>query len=110
MKYETIMGGEFLAPHYSEEEQVAWRVYVEMSSACSDPVLRAKTVMAIRDAKARGHYDMCMEALTMRRRQRLTTAIVTQRRWQSKVSRRPQRGRHHDSWAIREKYVTCRDA
>ena len=30
-----------------------------------------------------------------------------QRMWQSKVSRRPARGRHHDSWAIREKYVRC---
>lgn len=30
---------------------------------------------------------------------------VNQRRWQSNVSRRPARGRHHDSWAIREQYV-----
>ena len=30
---------------------------------------------------------------------------ICQRKWQSKVSRRPSRGRHHDSWEIREKYV-----
>jgi hypothetical protein len=30
-----------------------------------------------------------------------------QRNWGSKVSRRPQRGNHHDSWATREAYVRC---
>ena len=30
-----------------------------------------------------------------------------QRKWQSRVSRRPQRDAHHDSWGIREKYVRC---
>lgn len=30
-----------------------------------------------------------------------------QRKWQARVSRRPKRGNHHDSWAIREQYVRC---
>jgi hypothetical protein len=33
---------------------------------------------------------------------------LRQRNWGSKVSRRPQRGNHHDSWAIREAYMRCK--
>jgi hypothetical protein len=29
----------------------------------------------------------------------------TQRHWQAAVSRRPSRGRHHDSWTLRESYM-----
>lgn len=32
---------------------------------------------------------------------------VQQRKWQASGSRRPSRARHHDSIAIREKYVRC---
>lgn len=32
-------------------------------------------------------------------------AAQRQRRFQAADSRRPARGRHHDSWAIRERYV-----
>lgn len=30
---------------------------------------------------------------------------LLQRHWQTHTSRRPSRGRNHDSWSIREKYV-----
>lgn len=36
-----------------------------------------------------------------------TRQQLWQREWGSKVSRRPQRGNHHDSWATREAYVRC---
>jgi hypothetical protein len=38
-------------------------------------------------------------------REGLRRSIVMQRHWQARVSRRPQRGRHHDSWDGRERYV-----
>jgi hypothetical protein len=104
-QYETVLGGEFLASHYPEAAQVAYRVYVEMSSGCSTPVTKAKMAAALRDAKARGYEDLALQALLSRRRQRLNTATVLQRKWQSKISRRPGRQRHHDSAEIRERYV-----
>lgn len=56
---------------------------------------------------AYGERDAVMRLIMDRRRWWLEERTRSQRRWQSKVSRRPQRGRHHDSWAIREKYVRC---
>lgn len=32
---------------------------------------------------------------------------LRQREWQTRVSRRPQRNRHADSWPTRERYVRC---
>ena len=40
------------------------------------------------------------------RRDWLNYVTVTQRNWQRRT-RRPSRARHHDSIAIREKYVRC---
>lgn len=37
----------------------------------------------------------------------LDDLAVTQRRWQSSVSKNPCKGRNHDSWATREAYVRC---
>ena len=36
-----------------------------------------------------------------------TWTIETQRKWQASISRRPARGKHHDSWEIRERWVRC---
>lgn len=54
-----------------------------------------------------GERDYVLGLILARRRYFLTEATLRQRRWQASVSRRPQRGRHHDSWAMREKYVRC---
>lgn len=40
-------------------------------------------------------------------RNNLEWHTLMQRKWQTKVSRRPSRGRHHDSWDIREEHVAC---
>lgn len=61
--------------------------------------------IAMREARALQVEGEVIELLLAVRRERLARAILTQREWQTKVSRRPARGRHHDSWAIREQYV-----
>ena len=38
----------------------------------------------------------------------LNFATSSQQHWGARVSRRPLRGNHYDSWGMREKYVTCR--
>ena len=43
--------------------------------------------------------------LLERRAEQRARVAAYQQRWQHKVPRRPQRGNHHDSWAIRESYV-----
>jgi Zn ribbon nucleic-acid-binding protein len=52
-------------------------------------------------------YGEVMKVVLAARREWLTWLTVKQREWQTKTSRRPARGRHHDSWSIREKYVRC---
>jgi hypothetical protein len=49
--------------------------------------------------------DYVRRAILEARAANRTWVTVTQRKWQASVSRRPARGRHHDSWAIREGYV-----
>ena len=50
-----------------------------------------------------------VEIVLEKRREYRAKLGAWQRRWQSGVSRRPQRGAHHDSWAIRESYVRYPD-
>jgi hypothetical protein len=61
--------------------------------------------MALREAKRLGIYPQAARLAMAQRQSRLAYVTRLQRDWQSKVSHRPQRGRHHDSWKIREKYV-----
>lgn len=66
--------------------------------------LRTKAVLAFADSM--GFGDRAREVLMDKRRERLRKEVVQQRKWQTKVSRRPLRGYHSDSWAIREQYVS----
>lgn len=68
-----------------------------------------RNVMALRLAKELGpiEYDQILGAVIERRKAWRTHQTLSQRKWQTNTSRRPQRGRHHDSWSIREKYVRC---
>lgn len=83
---------------------------VDGAWAIDIPVSALRTALALRLAKSMGEetYAEVIGMALARRRDRLTYQTVTQRQWQARVSRRPQRGNHHDSWAIRERYVTGR--
>lgn len=66
-----------------------------------------RTALALRLAKQYGPdmYALVLDAALVRRAEWRTHQVLSQRKWQTNVSRRPARGRHHDSWQIREKYV-----
>lgn len=85
------------------------RYVIEMFfiGATNHPVDNKRNALALRIAKAEGCYDEVLSEIRRRRAVRLQETIRSQRHWQTNVSRRPQRGRHHDSWSIREKYVRC---
>lgn len=73
------------------------------------PVDRKRTAYALRLARAEGpdvYAAILAHALAERAAWRLTLGRW-QRQWMTNVSRRPQRGNHHDSWTIRERYVRC---
>lgn len=71
------------------------------------PIDNVRNVIALRVARSMGHENEVRQEILRRRREWLTRHTVLQRHWQTKTSRRPQRGRHHDSWSIREGYVRC---
>jgi hypothetical protein len=68
-----------------------------------------RNVLALRLAKQLGpiEYERVRGMVYERRKAWRVRTTLVQRRWQASESRRPQRGRHHDSWSIREKYVRC---
>jgi hypothetical protein len=78
-----------------------------------DPVLsshRSRTIAAslMQYARNTGLEHVFVEEWSAKRAIWVKEVTLRQRDWQTKVSRRPQRGRHHDSWSIRERYVTCK--
>ena len=64
----------------------------------------ALTRSTIDNAKAVLFWPLEPELILEKRRRWLDWLTVTQRKWQGET-RRPSRARHHDSIAIREKYV-----
>jgi ribonuclease HI len=75
--------------------------------ATSNPLDLKSTALALRLAKQMGPevYAEVLNAALVRRQEWRTWQVRAQRKWQTNTSRRPARGRHHDSWSIREKYV-----
>lgn len=104
--WHTVGGGLWLDPKmHSHEEQTAYVTYRDMVSGdYRGAVERKKMAMALRDAKACGMYDLVLAIAKAQRQGWLDRATMTQRQWQCRT-RRPSRARHHDSIAIREKYV-----
>jgi hypothetical protein len=68
-----------------------------------------RNVLVLQIAKEMDYatYTVVLDLILQARREHLTTLTLWQRKWQTNTSRRPARGRHHDSWSIREKYVRC---
>ena len=68
-------------------------------SLTRSPVDRARAAIAIRA------YPDALPMVLAKRADWLVWLTLAQRDWQTKVSRRPSKAKHHDSIAIREKYV-----
>ncbi len=63
------------------------------------PIDRSKIVVILRA------YPDAITMVLEKRRLWKEWVTVTQREWQTKVSRRPSKAAHHDSIEIRERYV-----
>lgn len=66
-----------------------------------------RQVLVLRAARTPEERAEIMGMVLYKREQYRTWVTLQQRKWQTKVSRRPQRGNHHDSHRIREGYVRC---
>lgn len=88
-------------------DQLVWERLLHEAWSIDNPVSAKQTAIALRAARAEGMetYMLALGYALERRRARLTYETLSQRKWQTKVSRRPQRGNHHDSWSFRELYV-----
>jgi len=76
-----------------------------MTFSTGNPVELTMTALALRWAKDNGCHELALALVKAKRAERRAWLTRTQRDWQTKVSRRPARGRHHDSWRIREDFV-----
>lgn len=91
--------------------QAAVRQLVESPARASkgNRVAARQLVAALAGAKALGSdaYAYGIELALACRKATLRRDTEWQREWGMKVSRRPHRGNHYDSWAARETYVRC---
>lgn len=87
-------------------DEVALDHYAPRAYIYSHPETRMKVLGYLSLAERMGFSRReAMLRIVRKNRWWLDHDTVQQRKWQTNVSRRPARGRHHDSWAIREKYV-----
>ena len=82
-------------------------IITENAQRCCTTAYRDRIFQSLMLRAAQDQFDKAyiQQAILCARQQHLAWKTRTQRHWQSSVSRRPQRTRHHDSWAIRESYV-----
>ena len=81
--------------------------YESMDVYLTSPANQIVVAALWREAKRRGTEHVFLAVWRQKRAAKLRQATLSQIDWRTKVSRRPQRGRHHDSWSIREKYARC---
>ena len=90
---------------------VAVRQLVESPARASkgNRVAARQLVIALAGIKGMGSdaYAYGIELALACRKATLKRDTEWQREWGTKVSKRPSRGNHHDSWATRESYVRC---
>ena len=90
------------------ENNNTFRLMVQLTScATNTPRDLVMQAMILREARRRGDYQWALSEIMAKRAVFKLDIQRTQSAWAMKVSRRPQRGNHHDSWAAREKYVRC---
>lgn len=87
------------------EQLHRFMAYDGMTSGARDERANKANAFALRVARQHGDEILVRGMILRKRRESHVWAIVTQRRWQTNVSRRAARQRHHDSGAIRERYV-----
>jgi hypothetical protein len=76
-----------------------------MIGATNTGVDLRRTAICLRVARQMGIYDEVLAEVLAARAEWRAWEAAAQRKWQTRVSRRPARGNHHDSWSIRESYV-----
>mgnify|MGYP005991720585 CR=1 FL=1 len=64
-------------------------------------------LVGVREALGSDAHAFGVELALVCRKATLKRDTLWQREWGASVSKRPGRGNHHDSWAIREGYVRC---
>ncbi len=64
-------------------------------------------LVGVREALGSDAHAFGVELALACRKDMLRRDTLWQREWGTKVSRRPARGNHHDSWSIRERYMRC---
>lgn len=81
--------------------------YASIASSCGTRHITdlKKQAILLRSAENSGMYEEVRRMILDARAEWLTYLTTQQRKWQTMVSRRPQRTRHHDSWAQRESTV-----
>jgi hypothetical protein len=88
----------------TEAEQYAFRLLASQKRTTS-PCDCAVQTMMIRSARNPIERAWLIRLIMDERAEWRRWLTDVQRTWQTRVSRRPMRGNHHDSWAIRESYV-----
>ncbi len=77
------------------------------SSNTACPLDRAIAMIVLNSAKQTGLFEQVKPMILNKRSAWLDWVSITQRQWQ-RHTRRPSRARHHDSIALRTKYVECK--
>jgi len=105
--YRTILGGAYLDENvHSKRQCITWALYYKQTEDVTAPVGRMQALLAWQHAKQNGETEMFREVYLRRRASRMVWHTTTQRQWQAHC-RSEARAKHHDSVAIREKYVRC---
>jgi len=81
------------------ERTIDWLIG-QHASGGNSPSCLAVNALLIRE-----YGDRARQVILAKRAETRARDAAWQQKWATNVSRRPQRGRHHDSWSIREKYV-----
>lgn len=88
------------------EMAAQWTYRTTLDPVLSAPRSRVIAVAMLRHAREHGWEDTFLAEWRSKRQAWLNEVTLRQRHWQQ-GTRRPNRARHHDSIAIREKYVRC---
>lgn len=89
----------------ADEITTKWMAYNAMTRGNRDRGSNLANGLALRLARQNGDERMVRDMILRKRRAIHVLDILHQRKWQASVSRRAGRQRHHDSGALREKYV-----
>lgn len=78
-----------------------------LSSCTEHRTDRQRALIAFQACSTPQETEWVRELYLARRFAWINSTTANQRKWQCSVSKNPAKGRHHDSWAIREQYMRC---